>query len=287
MSSEGLPVDGVEQASCPLDRCRAQCAVPSGRSRQSSIRNTSSRSTATGSVLLDDQRPRRRWARLTVAEQAEVAQEGAGVTQRDSRDFRARPRAGALARQRFGGGYAVDPVPVQRHRDRQFVREREVETLAAPGIAARIGRCAEELPAQCIRSFRRPPPLHRLCACRTGTSRRSSAAAIDGSIGPSVAAPRPAINSRRSSQEIRFAMTPIRTIFRWISPASSSLPPDRLKNGHFFAANRLAHVISPPPAASRPEMMLSAGVAELVDALDLGSSDESCGGSSPSARTKR
>jgi hypothetical protein len=31
--------------------------------------------------------------------------------------------------------------------------------------------------------------------------------------------------------------------------------------------------------------MLSAGVAELVDALDLGSSDESCGGSSPSART--
>jgi hypothetical protein len=38
---------------------------------------------------------------------------------------------------------------------------------------------------------------------------------------------------------------------------------------------------------SRPVMMLSAGVAELVDALDLGSSDESCGGSSPSARTKR
>jgi hypothetical protein len=36
---------------------------------------------------------------------------------------------------------------------------------------------------------------------------------------------------------------------------------------------------------SRPDMMLSAGVAELVDALDLGSSDESCGGSSPSART--
>src|ERR1700752_2024330 len=34
-------------------------------------------------------------------------------------------------------------------------------------------------------------------------------------------------------------------------------------------------------------MMLSAGVAELVDALDLGSSDESRGGSSPSARTSR
>src|SRR6267378_8215062 len=39
--------------------------------------------------------------------------------------------------------------------------------------------------------------------------------------------------------------------------------------------------------ASLPDLMLSAGVAELVDALDLGSSDESCGGSSPSARTKR
>jgi hypothetical protein len=39
--------------------------------------------------------------------------------------------------------------------------------------------------------------------------------------------------------------------------------------------------------APRPDMMRSAGVAELVDALDLGSSDESCGGSSPSARTKR
>jgi hypothetical protein len=37
--------------------------------------------------------------------------------------------------------------------------------------------------------------------------------------------------------------------------------------------------------ASRPDMIVSAGVAELVDALDLGSSDESCGGSSPSART--
>ncbi len=53
-------------------------------------------------------------------------------------------------------------------------------------------------------------------------------------------------------------------------------------------AEVVAHVISPPPAASRPGMdAFHAGVAELVDALDLGSSDESCGGSSPSARTKR
>jgi hypothetical protein len=32
---------------------------------------------------------------------------------------------------------------------------------------------------------------------------------------------------------------------------------------------------------------MNADMAELVDALDLGSSDESRGGSSPSARTKR
>ena len=38
---------------------------------------------------------------------------------------------------------------------------------------------------------------------------------------------------------------------------------------------------------STPRDAILAGVAELVDALDLGSSDESCGGSSPSARTKR
>lgn len=64
--------------------------------------------------------------------------------------------------------------------------------------------------------------------------------------------------------------------------------PGGVKKGHFFAANRQAHAISPPPAASRPVwMQIYAGVAELVDALDLGSSDESCGGSSPSARTKR
>src|SRR6202011_3300891 len=76
------------------------------------------------------------------------------------------------------------------------------------------------------------------------------------------------------------------TIFRWISPAAAG-SPGRFGDGHFFAAEWWAHVISPPPAASRADMKLSAGVAKLVDALDLGSSDESCGGSSPSARTKR
>src|SRR6266404_8712803 len=78
----------------------------------------------------------------------------------------------------------------------------------------------------------------------------------------------------------------MRTIFHWICPVGAEYVEEG-RDCHFFAAERSAHAISPPPAASRPDMMLSAGVAELVDALDLGSSDESCGGSSPSARTKR
>src|SRR3984885_6034930 len=77
----------------------------------------------------------------------------------------------------------------------------------------------------------------------------------------------------------------MRIIFRWICPVAAATAGK--PNGHFFAAKRRGPAISPPLAASRPDMMLSAGVAELVDALDLGSSDESCGGSSPSARTKR
>jgi hypothetical protein len=56
----------------------------------------------------------------------------------------------------------------------------------------------------------------------------------------------------------------------------------------FFCCGQGDACYKPPPAASRPDFdAIEAGVAELVDALDLGSSDESCGGSSPSARTKR
>jgi hypothetical protein len=51
------------------------------------------------------------------------------------------------------------------------------------------------------------------------------------------------------------------------------------------AARRSLRTFRRHARASRPDLMPAAGVAELVDALDLGSSDESCGGSSPSART--
>ena len=40
-----------------------------------------------------------------------------------------------------------------------------------------------------------------------------------------------------------------------------------------------------PPVIGRAPSNVRAGVAELVDALDLGSSIERCGGSSPFART--
>ncbi len=56
----------------------------------------------------------------------------------------------------------------------------------------------------------------------------------------------------------------------------SRLSAMRAASGPGPAAPRL------PPLRPAPE----AGVAELVDALGLGSSGESCGGSSPSARTR-
>src|SRR6478609_10928827 len=78
----------------------------------------------------------------------------------------------------------------------------------------------------------------------------------------------------------------MRTIFRWRCPVAG-VTHELAGERPFFCCEPMGPCYKPPPAASRPDMMLSAGVAELVDALDLGSSDESCGGSSPSARTKR
>src|ERR1700681_3998289 len=91
--------------------------------------------------------------------------------------------------------------------------------------------------------------------------------------------PAPATSSRRPSRKMRSVMIDADHFPLDMSSWREVRPGGR--NCLFFAADRLAHVISPPPAASRPKMMRSAGVAELVDALDLGSSDESCGGSRP------
>src|SRR5260364_326267 len=59
--------------------------------------------------------------------------------------------------------------------------------------------------------------------------------------------------------------------------------------GPFFCCGRFHAWYKPrrPRHRGRAIDAVHAGVAELVDALDLGSRSESCGGSSPSARTKR
>src|SRR5258705_7566480 len=86
---------------------------------------------------------------------------------------------------------------------------------------------------------------------------------------------------------MRSAIPGMRTIFRWICPASA-LTSEQLEKGPFFCCEPVSPCYKPAArgiAAGHDAIL--AGVAELVDALDLGSSDESCGGSSPSARTKR
>ena len=57
-------------------------AVPSGRTRQSSIRNTSSRSTATGSLSRTTSAYARDGRCLAIAEEPEVAEKGASMAQR-------------------------------------------------------------------------------------------------------------------------------------------------------------------------------------------------------------
>src|ERR1700749_3338541 len=66
--------------------------------------------------------------------------------------------------------------------------------------------------------------------------------------------------------------------------SSCGRPSQSGRDGPFFCCERIGPCYKPPPADGAA---CRAGVAELVEALDLGSSDESCGGSSPSARTKR
>ena len=56
-------------------------AVPSGRSRQSSISKDLVAVDGDGLALGDNKRPRRQWPRRAVARQAKIAQQRAGVTQ--------------------------------------------------------------------------------------------------------------------------------------------------------------------------------------------------------------
>jgi hypothetical protein len=62
-------------------------------------------------------------------------------------------------------------------------------------------------------------------------------------------------------------------------------PHDMSSRGACIGSDRMFFPPTGGKAVARLTRCFFAGVAELVDALDLGSSDESCGGSSPSART--
>jgi hypothetical protein len=73
----------------------------------------------------------------------------------------------------------------------------------------------------------------------------------------------------------------MRTIFGTICPAAGA-------NRKLLRTDGSCYKPAARGIAAKHDAVLDAvlaGVAELVDALDLGSSDESCGGSSPSART--
>ena len=76
----------------------------------------------------------------------------------------------------------------------------------------------------------------------------------------------------------------MRTIFYWICPVAAATSGEA-SGWPFFCCEPVGSCYKPAARGIAAGQMLSAGVAELVDALDLGSSDESCGGSSPSART--
>ena len=239
-----------------------------------------------GLALRDDQGQRPATAAPAVAEQPEIAQQGAGVTQWNHEGFPCAPGASG-GRAASGSAARTPSIPCQFSTVGTGRSFRSVISSSSPRLKRK--------PASGARALKRPYRGFRL-------SRTQGDAPA---LACSVRDWRPWAAARSRQRRRQGPQRPVRPSARggpagkfdlpWLDadhfPLDMSscvqVPPGRLANGHFFAANRWAHVISPPPAASRPDMMLSAGVAELVDALDLGSSDESCGGSSPSARTKR
>src|SRR5204863_5217450 len=111
------------------------------------------------------------------------------------------------------------------------------------------------------------------------------AAVPPGSSRPGKPAPHAAISSRLFKPNLSLAMRPIRTIFEVDCPVAA-LWPKAAGMGHFFAAKGGPHAISPRRRhRGRNNDDIQAGVAEVVEALDVGSSVVGCGGSSTSART--
>ena len=170
-------------------------AVPSARSRKSSIRNTSSRSTVGGSFSSTIRGSARAGGPRPSRQQPQVAKKRSGMAQGGGK---ARYCAGSergLAEQRIGRGNAVQPMPIDGDRPIQIVLEGHLDAAAA----FEAERAAWTPPATRSAS---PPGRGGGRACQawpaTGPAHGPPWSRSVGNRRPSAAAPSPASNARRS-----------------------------------------------------------------------------------------
>ena len=165
------PVDGVERRRVPGSTPGA-IAVPSGRSRQSSIRNTSSRSTATGSLSATIRGNR---AGRAAPRRRRGAGGRTGRCRHDAMEspgFRWRPRrAGRRAASGSAAGTPSSPCQFSTVGYRQFVLKRDFELVAAPEAQTGVWRRALQRPYRGIRLSRTQGD-----GCRPGLQRQGRAA---------------------------------------------------------------------------------------------------------------
>ena len=179
-------------------------------------------------------------------------------------------------------GSAVEAMPVRHHRHRQFIAS--VTSTSSPRL-------------KCMGVSGAAASDHTGVSCCPGRNEATPALACSVSFGRLWATAKGDRTGSRSRRQGRLRRPRrVRGRADWslhdaehllVTCPLAGACDIRRQRAIFLLRTGEPHVISPPPATPRPNMMLLAGVAELVDALDLGSSDESCGGSSPSARTRR
>ena len=214
-------------------------AVPSGRTRQSSIRSTSSRSTATASLS------------RTISARARDG--GAWPSPSSLRSHRKVPawRSGscraslppvraAAGRQRFGRRDAIDPAPIEDGEAAgKLVAEGDIDDVAA--LEPKFG--PSQRPDRRGRAFRAEGK-----AVGFGLQRQRGAALGEPGRRPDRAQarprPSPAISSRRSSGNLGLAIGPMRTIFCCICPSCDALPRCCQK-GPFFCCGGVGSCYKP------------------------------------------
>ena len=185
--------------------------------------------------FLDDQRPAPERPGLAIAEQAEVTQEGTGVSQWNLDGFpgpRRDRRAGRPAVRRL-------PAPIPRQvgstgTGRSFAK---LTSRDSPRLNRRSGPASDQM-GVCGPPGRSASTSALACNA-TGT--RACAPALDGSTGPRAAAPKPAISSRRFNRKIALAMGPMRTIFERRCPVAAVWP--RKARSAIFLLRRRRHML--------------------------------------------